>query len=358
MWDSFLREVIGMGDEGRSVLGLFFTMYFGAISAVVGIISIAFAHAHYRMKSSTKITAKYSWSSDLLYKDTYINSVTLENHKDKSEAIFGIYLRLGRNIYIELEELRDQPLILSPFGAITRTLSPISHYSLGSRIIDINEAFQRKHVKRSIILSTSRGKYKAKTSKGYWHPRLESLRNHNIATLYCTKIEHTNTKGNKYVLPSNALYIAYFKQAGKDKQSFILGGESLPHNDKSFAIREEYLQSKEVLLKHLRGLESLKEHGVDLSSLRVICVDEISEVEIDRNFFKQEILIVEPSNSRFMNVAGRAFAFIDQLRLDRSNHDRHTKGMTYLEKRMAVAYGVLATVILLITVGHYFWERV
>jgi hypothetical protein len=352
--ESFFQEAVSIGEEGRSVLGLFFSLYFGTITVGIAIITFIPAYASYRMKSSTKITARYVWSSDLLYQDTYVNSITLENHKDKSEAIFGIYLRLGRNVYIELEEFSERPLILPPFEAVTRTLSPVSHYSYGSTIIDINEAFRKKHLKRSIILSTSRGKYKTKSSKGRWHPRSESLRNDNIAALYCTRVENVNTKGNKYVLPTNALYIMYFTQDGKDKQSSIFGGEFSHQNDKNFAITEESLQCKEVLLKHLRGLESLKELRVDPNSIRVVNVDEIPEVERDRNFFKDTITAT-PNNSKLMNVVGRASAIIRQLVMDRSNHDRHAKGMTYLEKRVIVVYGALATVILFITVGYYFW---
>lgn len=351
---NIVEWLLELAPNQLAVVNFYFSIFGIFLTIIIGVCGVFYAAAQFRLKSSTKISSRYGWSSDLYYNDTYIHSVTLENHKDKSEAVFGIYLRLGRNIYIELEEFDKQPLILPPFEVVSRNLSPVSHYSYGSSIIDINEAFRRKHLKRSIMLSTSHGKYKTKSSKGHWHPRSESLRNDNIAALYCTRIEHVNTKGNEYVLPSNVLYIVYFTQGGKDKQSSILGGEFLRHNDTNFAITEECLQSKEVLLKYLRGLESLKELGVDLNSFRVVSVDEIPEVERDRVFFKDTI-IATPSNSRLMNVAGRAYAIIRQFDMNRRNHDRHAKGMTYFEKRVVVVYGALATVILFITVGHYFW---
>lgn len=48
------------------------------------------------------------------FTDKYPKTVLLQNLKDKSEAIFGIYMKVGHNLYIKLEDLKDAPSLLVP----------------------------------------------------------------------------------------------------------------------------------------------------------------------------------------------------------------------------------------------------
>jgi len=68
----------------------------------------------YRRKSSTLIRGMFSVSSGVYSDDHWISSVTLENLKDRSVTIFGVYLQFGYNLYLDIDEFDQEPLILRP----------------------------------------------------------------------------------------------------------------------------------------------------------------------------------------------------------------------------------------------------
>jgi hypothetical protein len=329
IFESFLHVLEQIDEEGRSVLTAYFTIIFGVFGFVVAVIATVFAAAQHNLKTSTKISATSGSGSSAYYRDEYVTSVVLENHRDKAEAIFGIYLRLGRNLYITLEDFQETPLILPPFEIVQRNYQPISGYGCNGYSVDINKVLgnSKKWPKR-IVLATSRGKYITKKWKKGWNPIVDSLLNNNIVTLETYSAEYQPLNGEMRTVPSNALYIVRYKNDdGERQQSIVCSGKSAWLNDKRFAITPGCLKDKDSLLFHLQSTSSLDGKGVDRSSFEIIMVSEIPEVKRYKEHYTERASFL-PSNSIIMNIVGRAFAFIDQLRLDRNNHDRHAKGMT------------------------------
>lgn len=119
-------------------------------------------------------------------------------------------------------------------------------------------------------------------------------------------------------VPSNAIYIVGYKNdegEGERLQSIVYSDKSARLNDKRFAITPGCLKDKDSLLFHLQSTSSLVGKGVDRSSFEIIMVSEIPEVKRYKEHYTERASFL-PSNSRFMNIVGKAFAFIDQLRLD------------------------------------------
>jgi hypothetical protein len=356
----FLKHIIEwlleLPPNQLAVVNLYFSIFGMLLTVVIGLCGVFYAATQFQLKSSTKISATCGSGGSAYYRDEYVTSVVLENHRDKAEAIFGIYLRLGRNLYITLEDFQETPLILPPFEIVQRNYLPISGYGCNGYSVDLNKVLgnSKKWPKR-IVLATSRGKYITKKWKKGWNPIFDSLLNNNIVTLETYSAEYQTLNGEMRTVPSNAIYIVDYKNdEGERLQSIVFSGKSAWLNDKRFAITPSCLKDKDSLLFHLQTTISLDEKGVDRSSFEIIMVSEIPEVKRYKEHYTERASFL-PSNSRFMNIVGKAFAFIDQLRLDRNNHDRNAKGMTYLEKRVVVVYAVFATLIVVLTVGYYFW---
>lgn len=111
----------------------------------------------------------------------YISSLTLENVKDRSIAIFKIYLRLGYNYYIELENLEDSPLILKPFETYSKQYDPIDFYQVNLMRIRLNSLLTSN--KHKVVLSTSDGRREIKEFINKWDTLSELRKNHLAAVI-------------------------------------------------------------------------------------------------------------------------------------------------------------------------------
>lgn len=95
-------------------------------------------------------------------KENYISSITLENLKDKATIIFEIYLRLGYNNFLLIEEFNDAPLILKPFEVYFKEYDPVLFYTINMDKMVINENLHNPN--RKVILFTNEGKYIVKAN--------------------------------------------------------------------------------------------------------------------------------------------------------------------------------------------------
>src|SRR5256885_5901106 len=77
------------------------------------------------LKSGLELRGSYSLQSSIYCDDKIVGSVTIENCKDRSIALFNIFLQVGHNYYIELDDFETKPLILQPFEVLHREYEPI-----------------------------------------------------------------------------------------------------------------------------------------------------------------------------------------------------------------------------------------
>ncbi|MGQ4006344.1 hypothetical protein QIW49_07670 [Francisellaceae bacterium CB300] len=225
-----------------------------SVALIISIIALIYTVKTYLLKSGTKIRGSYGMCSDRACKDKYISRITLENLKDRSAVIFKIYLQVGHNYFLEVEDFGDKPLILKPFEAFNKEYGPIDLYSVNMAKIDLNKIFINKKVKKKIVLSTSKGKYIINKYIKAWDPLIDFFKN-NYTTII--SIGRTMHKGKSY--GSNVKYILDIKTKNKDKVVAIYPEDYkwIKFNDSP--LTEECLASKETLEAYLN---ELKKSGV------------------------------------------------------------------------------------------------
>src|SRR5690554_7110975 len=138
------------------------------------------------------IKRQFCIASSAYAEDKYVSSVTLENFKDRSVIIFKVFLRVGANYYIELDDFEHEPKILKPYESYTNHYGPVDFYCLNMNRIKLNHLLGSKGVKKSLVLSTSHGKYVVKDRKS---TRLNSSHVRISYAVFCLK---KKKKKNKY----------------------------------------------------------------------------------------------------------------------------------------------------------------
>ncbi|HAS6777664.1 TPA: hypothetical protein I7305_17200 [Vibrio parahaemolyticus] len=308
-----------------------------AISALGAVLSLFiaglgvwFAIAQYRLKRSTKISASYSITKDIFYHNTYIDSVTIQNLKDKSEAIFGIHLRLGHGCYITLEDLDHKPIILQPFETITKVYDPVSFYGCSSSKVNVNSLLESR--KNRVVLTTNKGKYVTKREQKYWSPIGESLHNYAVTALHTVKFSYQTPNGRKITIPDIVQYIVEAPLHGKPRFFYIYRiGRSFSRNKKEFQLEPNMLVNKTTLEKHFSNLNTLEALGIERTSIKVIDVEELDEMKRINDFYIEEDTLDETYSWIAVHILGRLLAKYDNYKLSRINADRYTRSFSYNE---------------------------
>ena len=201
------------------------------VALVVSIIALVYTAKAYLLKSGAYIRGSYSICSDISCEDKYIHNLKLENLKDRALVLFKIYLQIGHNYFLEIEDFEDNPLILKPFEIYSKEYDPIDLYSIGMGRILLNDLLDKKTVKKRIVLSTSEGKYVVKDFINYWDPMFLSFQNYATAVIRPLRSIY---KGKSY--GSNAKYIVEFKlENGSEEivpiypRDYELGSSSIFH---------------------------------------------------------------------------------------------------------------------------------
>ncbi|MBI2430125.1 MAG: hypothetical protein HYV29_15260, partial [Ignavibacteriales bacterium] len=128
------------------------TPWYVYVSISISILAIAVASLTYRRKAGVRIYGNYVSASSRDCNDKYISSITLENLKDRAITIFTIYLRIGYNYYIIIENFEDSPLILKPFETYQKNYGPIQFYGINSNRINLDSLLEDAKIKKRIIL--------------------------------------------------------------------------------------------------------------------------------------------------------------------------------------------------------------
>lgn len=144
------------------------------VSAIVLIVTIC----TWRLKIGQSVRASYGIT---ITDQPYVSNIIIENLKDRDLIIFGIYLKYGSNIYIDMLDIDshyDKYHHIIP-GLSTRVfeLGPVLYYSEHSYEVDIQHLLNKLNA-ASIILHTSIGKIKAKRFRNGWSPISQYFKNY------------------------------------------------------------------------------------------------------------------------------------------------------------------------------------
>lgn len=154
------------------------------ITAVIGLIALWLAGKNYWRKSGVHVTGGFAVTSDYTSTQKYVSELILENQKDRAVTIYAIYLRIGFNYYVELEDLGESPIILKSYESLKRKYDKPYLYATSSTVVTINRALNDKRFKKRIVLSTGSGRYVIPSPIKRWNPIVESFSNSSVLAIF------------------------------------------------------------------------------------------------------------------------------------------------------------------------------
>lgn len=159
----------------------FASSHWPLIAITVSLTALLVTFLNFRRKSSVSLRGGYTLASSVDCDEQYVSAVVLENMKDRAVTIYGIYLLVGHNYLIEIDEFDESPLILRPFETLKRSYGPIEFYGVSLRRLNMSRIMEGPDIRRRLVLSTSEGRYAIRSYPRRWSPVLDHFRNHAFA---------------------------------------------------------------------------------------------------------------------------------------------------------------------------------
>lgn len=281
------------------------------VALIVSVIALIYTVRTYLLKSGSSVRGSYGTCSSVCCEDKYVSSVTLENLKDRSTVIFSIYLKIGHNYFLEIENFESSPLILKPFEVYRKEYDAIDLYSVNMKRIRLDSLFNNKKVKKQLLLSTSDGKYVVNDYIRIWDPVVDFFKNHLTAVI---KINRGTYKGKSY--GGNTKFIVDIKfENGKEEVVAIYPRDYQIRRFKDFQLTKESLGSKEQFEKFLS--EQVDLGNLVCSELSVHDIESWKQKNYDIQY--KESFEAEYYNWFTYRVIGPVLTKYDSYRIRRKN---------------------------------------
>lgn len=260
-----------------------------ALSLFVAIIVLVITYQTWKLKKGQSARASISTASSSEIEGYYIYNIVVENLKERDLIIFGIYLRIGRNVYVDLlniDSVYDKYIHVIP-SLSTRIFelgAPI-YYTTGIEEIKIDELFH--HKKQKIILQTNFGKIKAKPFKKGWDPIYESFKNYSIVNIkpirYYTQnsVPCSHNQSENFIdytsVPKTALYVIKLKfNDGSIKEYNIFKKDNNP-----------IFENLKFNDDNLKSIESLNDYLIESRNKELIIFKEIIKIDDVQELIKK-----------------------------------------------------------------------
>lgn len=155
------------------------------LSLAIAVIVLFYAAYQFISKRGSRFYGAFSIFSSVWSSQKYIGEIILENTKDKAAAISTIYLRIGRNVYVELIDYSDSPKIMAPFETIKISFREgVSGYISSTFKVDLDSLLDDTKARKTLIIATPQGLSKVKNYKTIWNIYIESLKNFFIVPVH------------------------------------------------------------------------------------------------------------------------------------------------------------------------------
>jgi len=268
----------------------------------------------YRRKAGIFVRGSFSIGSSRACNDDYITNVILENLKDRAVTIFAIYLKVGHNYYIEVENLEDKPLILRAYETYQKEFGPIEFYGINSNRINLNDLLKNQKIKKRLVLSTSDGRYKVPSNIRRWNPVWDFFRNHMTAIV---RPVHSTYK-EKY-LGGNIKYVVEFTDDNGNEEIVPVHPRDYELKIfRNFNLTKESLESKEALEQLL---QAQIENG-NLSCKKYVVHDLQAWRKISHEFYSGGTIHAEYYGAFQYHVVGKVVTKYSDWKLKRENARR------------------------------------
>jgi hypothetical protein len=287
----------------------------GVTSLSISILAIVIALKNYRRKAGTLVRGSFTMGSGRASNDDYVTEVILENLKDRAVTIFAIYLKLGFNYYVELENFEQSPLILKPFETYRKQFGPIEFYAVNMNKIRLNQLFATKNPKKRLVLSTSDGKYDVRSSLRRWNPVVEYFRNQCTGIIKPVESIYKDTH-----LGGNVAYvIEIMREEGKDEIIPIHPRDFELKMFRNFSLSKEALSSKQSLEEFLK--DKMNEGKLSCKGFKVHDVAEWRKIAHE-SYAKSKIIDAKYVSRFQYYVVCRILTWYSTWKIDRENKKR------------------------------------
>lgn len=288
---------------------MLYTLY--AIGVVISLTILIVALRNYRRKSGIFIRGNFSTASSRDCDDQYVAEVLLENQKDRTVTIFGIYLQLGFAYHIEIENLERSPFLLKPYETYHKEYGPIEFYAVSLKKVDFNDLFDDKSVRKRLVLSTSEGRYVVRESVRRWHPLTQFFSNHFAAVAQPIKSVYKDR-----TLGGNIKYVVEFaKEDGNEEVVSIHPEDYKLQKFRAFNLTKDALESKDSLKKYL---EDKNEEGV-LACSKILVHDLEEWRDKSREYHKGPRLKARHVSAFKFYVLGKLYTWYSDWKLKVKN---------------------------------------
>ncbi|WP_432755274.1 hypothetical protein [Pseudomonas sp. WMBT8] len=282
------------------------------ITAPIAILALFVAIKNYQRKSGISIRGGFGIASSSRCEESYVSHIVLENLKDRAVTIYGIFLKVGHNFYIDLESHEDNPLVLKPYETYHRTMGEIIFYSVNTNIIKMEKLLQDKKTKKRLVLSTSEGKYIVPKEVKRWSPVGDFFRNYLTGVIRTVRVSH-----NKKDIGGNVRFIVDITNTDGDIETIELMSDDYQLVIfKNFILTEESLSTKESLENFLQ--EKLENNLISKgSSIKVY--DFYEHKKKINELYRGEAIEAERYSASYYYVFGKLYTIYSNLKTARAN---------------------------------------
>lgn len=285
------------------------------ITAPIAIMALVFAVKNYQRKSGISIRGGFGIASSSRCQERYVSHIALENLKDRPVTIYGIFLKLGHNFYIDLEDHEDSPLILKPYETYHRSMGEIICYTVNTNIIKMEKLLQDSKAKKRLVLATNEGKYVVPKEVKHWSPVGEFFRNYLTGVIRTVRVSHNNKD-----IGGNIRFIVDITNAeGHTETINLMSSDYQLVIFKHFNLTRECLLSKDSLELFLH--EKLEQNLISRgSSIKVYDFDDHKKKILER--FRSEPIEAERYSASYYYIFGKLYTAYSNFKTTRANKCR------------------------------------
>lgn len=261
------------------------------IAMIVSAIALIYTIKTFWLKKGCDVRCNLTTSSSFETEEVYVGEIELENLKDKTIAIYNIYLRFGANVYLDLlchptsMEASTQTIILNPYEVKVIKLPPqVIYVSDLQRVLGVEKYL---NIKSKVVLSTNYGKIEVKNNVKRWEPISDYWKNYSTQIIQPFRLFHGGNTYYDRCYGSKTLYLANISLSDGTKLSCPIYKDVKVQYFSKLDFTDVSLNSKDDLLKFL--CEQRDSNNIDFQDIEII--DLKSEIKSIKDRYRSTVEI-------------------------------------------------------------------
>lgn len=251
-------------------------------------------------------------------------------------------MKVGHNLYIKLEDLKDAPIIIGPFETISRTYGPVSLYGMNMRRLNLNRMLEDQKIKKRIVLHTSHGRHATKTRKTYWHPIRDVMSGSGIGLATAHWITEPKLPKIKSI-PFDAKYVVEIQNDRNTSYSYITD-----NGNSKLGITKEHLQNPDGLKDVIeKTFGSCDYHP---SSIVIFRVEDNQELVYLQEFYHENVEF-NFSSWIMANIANKPVHWYEKWKMSETNFNRNKKSTYKYRELTFLKFGLMLLFIFLAAIA-------